>query len=237
MKKVLFLFVFCFSLSSYSDIYVQYEWSGGGGTKSKSQTGAFLHMEFSPWNGANGTPWLTTYSGTSALTGDVSGPIPGDKVFFYLDLGFPISYGETFIDNGGSADIDLNDGTVLHLYYVSRSPPPTGEDRDADGIIDELDPCPDDPLNECNPDDRDGDGIPDDEDDCPDDPTNTCNEPDVCERELTLDGFDTLKHLKEDFGFNMSVSSISPAPISFSVTGKTFVIDFTNNSFVFIHRI
>lgn len=49
-------------------------------------------------------------------------------------------------------------------------------DRDGDDISDDIDACPDDPLNGCIL-DRDGDGIPNDQDPCPDDATNSCEQP------------------------------------------------------------
>jgi outer membrane protein OmpA-like peptidoglycan-associated protein len=65
--------------------------------------------------------------------------------------------------------------TLASLEWFPAIPP---SDRDKDGIIDDLDACPDVPgepnddpaKNGCPPSDRDGDGIFDDDDACPDEP-------------------------------------------------------------------
>ena len=61
---------------------------------------------------------------------------------------------------------------------AAPKPQPKPADRDGDGCLDKVDPCPDQPEDvdgfqdsDCCPDlDNDGDGIPDDKDKCPNDP-------------------------------------------------------------------
>lgn len=82
-------------------------------------------------------------------------------------------------DTDSTAAIDALAGVAHATVRVTDSEIVTcildlrlANDRDNDGILDEIDICPDDPTNRCL--DADLDGIPDGEDPCPLDASNSC---------------------------------------------------------------
>lgn len=81
-------------------------------------------------------------------------------------------------DGMGSAPVGVEWGVLLGVYGRFPTPKklvelanPTPPDGDGDGLVDELDRCPDQagtlPLRGCPADDRDGDGLLDVDDQCP----------------------------------------------------------------------
>lgn len=99
--------------------------------------------------------------------------------------------GPLAISDFGSSSFAMAQGDTQEAAEtpITEQPP---ADRDADGIPDDQDECPDDPTNTCNlPPDADGDGIPDDQDECPNDPGNTCNLPPDTDGDGTPDDQDS----------------------------------------------
>jgi hypothetical protein len=120
---------------------------------------------------------------SGALNGEVGNL--GGYLFRKLDAPFPSTHSVTVSRAGlelAGIDCDDSDSAVVGNrvdYRVNEGELVTCTvtfqligDRDNDGISDDADECPDDPVNLCA--DRDGDGIPNREDPCPDDAGNTC---------------------------------------------------------------
>jgi OOP family OmpA-OmpF porin len=128
------------------------------------------------------TPYVSAGVGASKYKGYYGAMVP-------LGVGLQVNfYDEAFLFINGQYRMSITENTANHLYYsigvagniankkepkIMAPPPPppvmeAPKDRDADGVIDSLDACPDvaglAKFNGCP--DTDGDGIPDKDDKC-----------------------------------------------------------------------
>jgi len=85
-------------------------------------------------------------------------------------------------------------------------------DRDGDGITNDIDDCPDDPTNECNL-DTDNDGTPDHSDPCPNDPNDACVDPE------DPDPTETCKPYEVDLTGSIVGTDGAVPMLAFSTTG------------------
>ena len=99
-----------------------------------------------------------------------------DAGYSYFEKDYPTAYekvSDGLITYPNSEKLKALKDLICGKWDCPVETPPCSEDRDEDGICDDVDDCPDDPNNECIGtsgcmSDRDGDEVCDAQDKCPD---------------------------------------------------------------------